>query len=45
MDDPMQFIEKTIDQYPELSLDELREAFKDVTEEIRKMEEEQNGKP
>lgn len=41
MDDPMQFIEKTIDQYPELSLDELREAFKDVTEEIRKMEEEQ----
>ncbi|MBR0077421.1 MAG: exonuclease SbcCD subunit D [Bacteroidales bacterium] len=45
MDDPMQFIEKTIDQYPELSLDELREAFKEVTEEIRKMEEEQNGKP
>ena len=45
MDDPLQFIEKTIDQYPELSLDELREAFKDVTEEIRKMEEEQNRKP
>ena len=45
MDDPMLFIEKTAEQYSGLSLEELRNAFREVKEEIRKMEEEKQTKP
>ena len=41
MDDPMRFIEKTAEQYPELSLDELRTAFEEVKAEMRRMDEEE----
>ena len=41
MNDPMLFIEKTAEQYPEFSLDELRTAFEEVKEEIRRMDEEE----
>lgn len=41
MDDPIHFIEKTAEQYPEFSLDELRTAFEEVKEEIRRMDEEE----
>jgi exonuclease SbcD len=41
MDDPMCFIEKTAEQYPELSLDELRTAFEEVKTEMRRMDEEE----
>lgn len=40
MTDPMLFIEKTIDQYPGLDLDSLREAFHQIEDEIRRMNEE-----
>lgn len=40
MTDPVNFIEKTIAQYPNLSLDEVREAFKEVEKEIKRMTEE-----
>ena len=33
MNDPMEFIERTIDQYPEFDLEELRKAFAEVEEE------------
>lgn len=36
---PLDFIRKTIDRYPELSLEELEEAFKEIEEELRKMNE------
>ena len=40
MKDPVDFIEKTIDQYPGLNLDEVRSAFEEVKAEImRKLEE------
>lgn len=39
MTDPMVFIEKTIDQYPGLSLQELREAFEEISEEVKRMDE------
>ncbi|MBP5401291.1 MAG: exonuclease SbcCD subunit D [Bacteroidales bacterium] len=45
MDDPMIFIEKTAEQYSGLSLEELRNAFQEVKEEIHKMEEEKQTKP
>ena len=45
MDDPMLFIEKTAEQYSGLSLEELRTAFQEVKEEIRKIEEEKQTKP
>lgn len=38
MTDPMQFIEQTIGSYPELNLDDLREAFKEIEEEMKLME-------
>lgn len=41
MDDPIHFIEKTAEQYPELSLDELRTAFEEVKAEMRRMDEEE----
>ncbi len=39
MADPMDFIEKTIDQYPGLDLEELRRDFEEVEEELRRMKE------
>ena len=36
MTDPMYFIEKTIDRYEGLSMEELKAAFQEVEEEIRK---------
>lgn len=39
MQDPVDFIEKTHDQYPNLDLDMVRSAFEEVREEIRRMEE------
>jgi len=44
MKDPLQFIEKTKDQYPSLDMDEIREAFKEVEKEIRRMNEEESLK-
>lgn len=35
MSDPLKFIEMTIDHYPELNLEEIREMFHEVEEEIR----------
>ncbi len=40
MTDPVEFIMKTKDQYPELDMDEVREAFEEVKREIRRMKEE-----
>lgn len=39
MSDPMQFIEKTITQYPGLDLEDLRDAFNDIKAEIHRMAE------
>lgn len=39
MTDPMQFIEKTIDQYDDLSLEILRDAFDEIREEVRRIKE------
>lgn len=44
MENPLDFIEKTIDQYPALSLDEIRNAFKEVEAEIKRMQDEENLK-
>ena len=41
MDDPIHFIEKTAEQYPELSIEELRNAFEEVKAEMRRMDEEE----
>lgn len=40
MTDPMEFIEKTFDNYPTLRLDEVRAAFEEVEIELRRMDEE-----
>lgn len=40
MTDPMDFIEKTKEQYPDLDLEEISKAFEEVKEEIRRKEEE-----
>lgn len=40
MTNPMDFIEKTIDQYPELDLENLRMDFAEVENELRQMQEE-----
>ncbi len=40
MTNPMDFIEKTIDQYPELDLEKLRMDFAEVENELRQMQEE-----
>jgi len=44
MTNPINFIEKTLDQYPGLDLEELRSAFEEVKTEIQKMDEERKGK-
>ena len=36
MTNPMDFIEKTRDQYPDLDLEEVRQAFEEIKEEIRR---------
>ena len=40
MKDPVDFIEKTMDQYPGLDLDEVRSAFEEVKAEIKRKQEE-----
>ena len=45
MTDPMQFIERTKDQYPDLELEDVRQAFEDVRMELERMrEEKEHGK-
>ena len=44
MDDPMKFIERTKDQYPELDLEDVRLAFEEVKEEMLRIKEEKNKK-
>ena len=44
MKDPMTFIERTLDQYPGLDLDEVRQAFEEVTVELARMREEDEEK-
>jgi exonuclease SbcD len=39
MTDPMCFIERTINQYPQLDLEEIREAFEEIKEEVHRMAE------
>lgn len=43
MTDPMEFIEKTKDQYPDLDLEEVRDAFEEIREEIRRQDEEEKA--
>ena len=42
MDDPMEFIERTKDQYPGLDLEDVRLAFEEVREEMQRIGEEKN---
>lgn len=42
MTNPIEFVEKIIDQYPNLTLDDVREAFREVESEIVRMEEAEN---
>jgi exonuclease SbcD len=44
MADPMEFIRKTQANYPELDIDELTDAFKEVEAELRRQAEEPNNK-
>ena len=44
MTDPFLFVEQTRENYPELDIDDLRKAFDEVGEELRRMQEEQQGK-
>ena len=44
MTEPFKFVEKTIDQYPELDLDEVREAFREISEMVKLMDEEDRQK-
>lgn len=44
MTDPIAFIEKTLDQYPGLDLDDLRSAFEEVRQEIQRVREEKENK-
>ena len=44
MTDPMHFIERTIDRYPQFTLEELAEAFREVEQEVRLMQEEAAAK-
>ena len=44
MTDPMTFIGKTADQYPDFELDELREAFEEVKAEADRLKEEKSAK-
>lgn len=43
MTDPMDFIRQTKSHYPELDIDELSQAFKEVEEELRRMSDETNA--
>ncbi len=42
MTDPLDFIRKTINQYPQLDVDKLEEDFKRISERVRQMEENKN---
>ena len=44
MTDPMSFIEKTKDLYPDLDLEEVRKAFEEVKEELARMQEAEKTK-
>ena len=44
MTNPLDFIEKTIDQYPGLDIDTLRDAFMKIEEELSVIKEEENKK-
>ena len=44
MTDPMEFIERTKDQYPGLDLDDVRQAFEEVRSEILRLKEEETNK-
>lgn len=44
MDNPLDFIEKTIDQYPGLNLDMLREAFEEIEAEMKRMDDAEEEK-
>jgi exonuclease SbcD len=44
MDDPMEFIERTKNQYPGLNMDDVRLAFEEVKEEVQRLKEEKNMK-
>lgn len=44
MENPFTFIEKTIDQYPSIDISELREAFTEIEEEVRSIEEAETEK-
>ena len=44
MDDPMQFIERTKEQYPGLDIEDVRNAFEEVKAEMRRLEEEKQAK-
>ena len=43
MTDPMVFIEKTRDQYPDLDIEEVRDAFEEIKEEIHRHDEEEKA--
>ena len=43
MTDPLVFIEKTRQQYPELDMNEVREAFIEIEAEMKRMAEEENA--
>jgi exonuclease SbcD len=44
MTDPMQFIERTKDQYPGLDIEDVRLAFEEVKAEMHRMDEERQAK-
>lgn len=44
MTDPMLFIERTMDQYPGLDIEDVRQAFKEVKDEMHRMDEEKQTK-
>lgn len=44
MKDPVEFIKKTLDQYPDLDLDEVRSAFEEVKVEIKRQQEAEASK-
>ena len=44
MKDPVEFIKKTLDQYPDLDLDEVRSAFEEVKAEIKRQQEAEASK-
>ena len=44
MTNPIDFIEKTMEQYPGLDLDEVRSAFEEVRAEIERKQEEDSSK-